>query len=80
MLPHGGAAQPPTHCILSPTAVAMVAITDYSIARLRLDRQRLRRAFLVRLHDGEDVVELAPVVLRFLRVRRDLARCVARGL
>jgi len=56
----------------------MVAITDYSIGRLRLDRRRLRRAFLVRLHDGEDVVELAPVVLRFLRVRRDLARCVAR--
>jgi len=78
MLPHGGAAQPPTHCILSPTAVAMVAITDYSIGRLRLDRRRLRSELLVRLHDGEDVVELAPVVLRFLRVRRDLARCVAR--
>jgi len=63
---------------LSPTAVDILAITDYSIGRLRLDRRRLCRELLVRLHDREDVVEFAPVVLRFLRVRRDLARCVAR--
>jgi len=56
----------------------MVAIEDYSIGRLMRSRRRLRRELLVRLHGGEDVVDLGLVVLRFLRVRRDISRCVAR--
>jgi len=38
----------------------------------------LRRALLVRLHGGEDAVDLGLVVLRLLCVRRDISRCVAR--
>jgi len=56
----------------------MVTIEDYSIGRLMRSRRRLRRELLVRLHGGEDVVDLGLVVLWLLRVRRDISRCVAR--
>jgi len=62
-----------------PVTPTMVAIADYSVGRLQRARRRLRRELLVRLHGGEDLVEMGEVVLRFLRVRRDLSRSVSRS-
>jgi len=52
----------------------MVSIKDFSLGELQRTRRRLRREVLVRHIAGEGVVALEPVLLRLLRVRRDV-RC-----
>jgi len=53
----------------------MVSIKDFSLGELQRTRRRLRREVLVRHIAGEGVVALGPVLLRMLRVRRDV-RCL----
>jgi len=53
----------------------MVSIKDFPLGELQRTRRRLRSEVLVRHIAGEGVVALEPVLLRLLRVRRDV-RCL----
>jgi len=56
----------------------MVAIMDYSMRQLLRKRRRLRRELIARLSTGEDPVVIAPALLCFLHVRRDLGNAMQR--
>jgi len=61
--------------ICAGVGTTMVSIKEFSLGELQRTRRRLRREVLVRHFVGEGVVALGPVLLRLLRVRRDV-RCL----
>lgn len=59
-----------------------VAIKHFSLGLPQRTRRRLRREMVARHLAGEDVVAYGPVLLRFLRMRREVRRLMkhARGV
>lgn len=51
---------------------------DSCIGRLQRTRRRLREELTTRLLVGEDPVEVAPALLRFVRLRRNIRNAIQR--